>query len=51
MKPMFLIAFLALSACVDPMLSAEMAVGTAGVTVSPTLSGTVGGATLSVQPN
>jgi hypothetical protein len=48
---MFLIAFLALSACVDPMLSAEMAVGTAGVTVSPTLSGSVGGATLSVQPN
>lgn len=50
MKPVFLIALFALSACVDPMLSAEMAFGTNGVTVSPTLSGTVGGATVSVQP-
>ena len=47
---MLLIALHALSACVDPMLSAEMAVGAAGGTVSLTLSGTVGGAIVSVQP-
>jgi hypothetical protein len=43
-------ALILLAACTDPMLSAEMAVGTNGVTVKPTLSGNVGGATVSVQP-
>lgn len=51
MKPVLLIALLAFSACTNPMLTTEMAVGTAGVSISPTLSGTVGGAIVSVQPN
>lgn len=51
MKPVLLIATLALAACVNPMLTADMAIGTGGVTVTPTLSGTVGAATISVQPN
>lgn len=51
MKAALLIISLALSACTDPMLSAEMAVGNTGVSVKPTLSGTVGDATISVQPN
>ncbi|MBA3908558.1 MAG: hypothetical protein C0524_01460 [Rhodobacter sp.] len=42
---------IALSACTDPMLSAEMAVSVTDVTVSPTLSVTLGGATVSVAPN
>jgi hypothetical protein len=51
MKPLLVLALLALAACTDPMLSAEMAVGTGGVSVKPTLSGSVGNSTISVQPN
>jgi len=45
------VALLTLAACTAPMLSAEMAVGAGGVSVKPALSGTVGDATVSVQPN
>ena len=45
------VALLVLSGCVNPMLSAEMAVGTHGVSVKPTLSGQVGDATVSVEAN
>jgi hypothetical protein len=51
MRFICLAAVLALAACTNPMLSAEMAVGTGGVSVKPTLSGQVGGATVSVEPN
>jgi type 1 fimbria pilin len=50
MKHFILLALVALSACTDPMLSAEMAIGTNGVSVNPTLSGQVGDATVSIQP-
>ncbi|MBL9049604.1 MAG: hypothetical protein JNK19_05780 [Tabrizicola sp.] len=43
-------AFLALAACTNPMLSTEMTFGNNGVSVNPTLSGKLGGATVSVQP-
>lgn len=51
MKPVLALALLALAGCVNPMLSAEMAVGTHGVSVKPTLSGQVGDATVSVEAN
>ena len=53
MKPVLALslALLVLSGCVNPMLSAEMAVGTHGVSVKPTLSGQVGDATVSVEAN
>jgi hypothetical protein len=44
------LALLLLAACTDPMLSAEMAVGAGGVSVKPTLSGSVGDGTVYVQP-
>jgi hypothetical protein len=44
------VALLLLAACTDPMLSADMAFGNAGVSVKPTLSGSVGDATVYVQP-
>ena len=44
------LALLALAACTDPMLTGEMVIGAHGVSVKPTLSGTVGDATVSVQP-
>ena len=49
MKPLLLVTLL-LSACTNPMLSADMAFGTNGVSVNPTLSGNLGGATVYVQP-
>jgi hypothetical protein len=51
MRRLIPVAILLLSACTDPMLSAEMAVGANGVSVKPTLSGQVGGTTVSVEPN
>ncbi len=51
MRPFLLIALLALSACDDPMLATEFVVGANGVTINPTLSGTVEGATVSIQSN
>jgi hypothetical protein len=51
MKPLLIVALLALSACTNPMLSAEMAVGTGGVSVKPALSGQVGGTTVTVEAN
>ena len=44
------LALLLLAACTDPMLSAGMAFGTGGVSVKPTLSGSVGDATVYVEP-
>ena len=39
-----------LSACVDPTLNAGITIGTGGVSVTPSVSGKVGGATVSVSP-
>ena len=50
MKPFLLTAFLALAACTNPSLTADMAIGTNGVSVNPTLSGNIGGATVYIQP-
>lgn len=43
-------ALLALSACTDPSLSADMVIGPGGVSVNPVLSGTLGNGRLSIQP-
>lgn len=51
MKVALLMACLGLAACTQPMLTTDMAFNNAGVSVKPTLSGTVGDATISVQPN
>ena len=40
-----------LSACQNPMLTAEMAIGNDGVSVRPALSGDVGNATISIEAN
>jgi hypothetical protein len=50
MRPLFLIALLGLAACTDPRLSTGVVIGTDGVSVYPTLSGEIGGATVSVEP-
>jgi hypothetical protein len=50
LRTLSVLALLLLSACTDPMLSAEMAVGAGGVSVKPTLSGSVGDGTVYVQP-
>lgn len=44
-------ALMALAACTDPTLSTELVFGTGGMSVNPTLSGELGGATVSVQSN
>lgn len=49
-KHLAALALLLLAACENPMLSTEMAFGTNGVSVNPTLSGSVGDATVYVQP-
>lgn len=50
MKPWLLIALLGLSACTNPMLATNLTFGTDGVQVNPTLSGEVGGATVTIDP-
>jgi hypothetical protein len=50
MKPCLLMVFLALAACTNPRLTTGIAIGTDGVAVYPTLSGEVGGATVSLEP-
>ena len=49
MKPIALLAVLALAACTDPQLGIGMSIGNGGVAVSPTLSGNLGGATVTVS--
>ncbi len=50
-KPLLIVAFLTLASCTNPTLSANMALGANGVSVKPALSGGVGGATISIEPN
>jgi hypothetical protein len=49
-KVLTLIALLALAACSQPMLSTNLVFDGDGVAVNPTLSGQVGGATVTVDP-
>lgn len=49
-KVLTLIAFLALAASSQPMLSTNLVFDGDGVAVNPTLSGQVGGATVTVDP-
>lgn len=42
---------LTLSACTDPTLSTDLVLSNNGLSVKPTLSGNVGGATVSVEAN
>jgi hypothetical protein len=51
MKPGLVAALLVLAACTNPRLSADLAIGAGGVSVSPALSGELGGTTLSIEPN
>jgi hypothetical protein len=44
-----LIALLVLSACSDPSIGVGFGIGTGGVSVSPVVSGTVGGVQTSVS--
>jgi hypothetical protein len=45
-----LLLILTLAGCSDPRLAAGIVIGADGVRVAPTLSGRVGGATVSVTP-
>jgi hypothetical protein len=50
-KLLLLALALWLSACTNPRLSADLAIGAGGVSVSPALSGEVRGTTISIEPN
>lgn len=50
MKALLLPALLALAACSHPMLATNLVFDGNGVEVNPTLSGQVGGATVTVDP-
>lgn len=45
-----LILLLALAACADPRLNAGLSLGANGLTVTPSVSGRLGGGTLSYTP-
>lgn len=50
MKALALSALLALAACSQPMLATNLVFDGDGVEVNPTLSGKIGGATVTVDP-
>lgn len=50
MKALPLLALLALAACSRPMLATNLVFDGEGVEVNPTLSGKIGGATVTVDP-
>ena len=50
MKALLLPALLAFAACSHPMLATNLVFDGNGVEVNPTLSGKVGGATVTVDP-
>ncbi|MDK2775845.1 MAG: hypothetical protein KYX65_12700, partial [Tabrizicola sp.] len=49
MKAYLPLAFLALAACQNPMLSTNLVFGDAGAKVSPAISGKVGGTTVTIE--
>ena len=50
MKALALVALIALAACSQPMLATNLVFDGNGVEVNPTLSGSVGGATVTIDP-
>ncbi|MFN4192541.1 MAG: hypothetical protein ACK4GM_04550 [Tabrizicola sp.] len=50
MKRWLLIPLFALAACTNPMLATNLTFGTGGVAINPTLSGDIGGATVTIDP-
>lgn len=51
MRPYALLCLFLLAACTDPMLGGGLVFSSDGVAVQPVLSGTVGGTTISIQPD
>lgn len=49
MKAYLPLAFLALAACQNPMLSTNLVFGDDGAKVSPAISGKVGGTTVTIE--
>lgn len=50
MKLVPLLALVLMAACTNPSLNAGIGISASGVRVYPSVSGTVGGATVSVSP-
>ena len=50
MKPLVLLALLTLAGCSNPLLATNLTLGPDGVVANPTLSGRVGGATVTIDP-
>ncbi len=50
MKPAALLALALLAACTDPRLKAGISIGANGATISPSLSGGLGGGRISYSP-
>lgn len=50
MTRVLLISCLLLAACTDPRLNAGLSIGPGGVTVTPSVSGRVGGVGIALRP-
>jgi hypothetical protein len=50
MKPIVLLALLVLAGCSNPLVATNLTFGPDGVRANPTLSGDVGGATVTIDP-
>lgn len=50
MRRLALLLILSLSACADPRLNAGISIGAGGVSVTPSVSGRVGGVGVSISP-
>ena len=50
MKPLVLLALLAVAGCSNPLVATNLTFGPDGVQANPTLSGNVGGATVTLDP-
>ncbi|MEM8801642.1 MAG: hypothetical protein AAGF55_03820 [Pseudomonadota bacterium] len=50
MRPLFVLTLLALPACEDPSLNVGASIGSGGVSVTPSVSGRVGGVGVAVSP-
>ncbi|MBS3978961.1 MAG: hypothetical protein KGZ77_04075 [Rhodobacteraceae bacterium] len=50
MKSVVLLAFLTLAGCSNPLVATNLTFGLDGVEANPTLSGDLGGATVTIDP-
>lgn len=50
MKPLILLALVTLAACSNPLVATNLTFGPDRVEANPTLSGQVGGATVTIDP-